>query len=352
MKRWKIGLSLFPLLLIAAVSASGLEVTDALGRTLFFEQPPERIVVAGRGLVMVADALYLFPEARSRVVAVEKITLGRGSFLPVVDPEFSKKIELPLGVGVEHILSLRPDAVLLKSYMQQKLGGSLEALDVPVVYLDFETPEQYERDLMVLGALLQNRSRAELLVSGFHDRVRQVEQRLPSIGDRPSVLFLYYSEQGGSRAFNVPPASWMQTILVERAGGIPVWKSRRIGQGWNRVSFEQIAAWDADYIFVTSYFTDVDEVKARLLTDRLWVSLRAVKEKRFYAFPTDYYSWDLPTSRWILGLEWLAQKLYPGRFADVDMAAQTRTFFSDLYFVDGEAYDLHIRPMLGGDLPR
>jgi iron complex transport system substrate-binding protein len=351
MKPWKVGLYLCLLLLMTAAAASGLEVTDALGRTLFFEQPPERIVVAGRGLVMVADALYLFPEARSRVVAVEKITLGSGCFLPVVDPTFSEKIELPIEVGVEPILFLKPDVVLMKSYMRQKLGGSLEALNVPVVYLDFETPEQYARDLLVLGALLQNRARAEYLVSGFRDRVLQVEQRLPALPERPRVLFLYYSEQGGGRAFNVPPASWMQTILVERAGGIPVWKDKRIGQGWNRVGFEQIAAWDADYIFVTSYFTDVDEVKERLLADPLWVPLRAVRENRFYAFPTDYYSWDMPSSRWILGLTWLAGKLYPERFSDVDMNAEMRTFFRDLYFIDDEAYGLHIRTMLGGDLP-
>ena len=351
MKRWKIGLLLFLMMLITAAAAGGLELTDALGRTVSFERPPERIVVAGRGLVMVADALYLFPEARSRVTAVERITLGRGNFLPVVDPEFSKKIELPIEVGVEPILSLKPDAVLLKSYMRRKLGANLEAMNVPVLYLDFETPEQYERDLTAVGTLLQNSSRTKFLVSYYHDHALQVERRLPPVAERPSVLFLYFSEQGGGRVFNVPPSSWMQTLLVERAGGIPVWKDNRMGQGWSRVSFEQIAAWDADYIFITSYFTDVDEVRERLLEDKLWTSLRAVKERRFHAFPTDYYSWDLPTSRWILGLEWLAGKLYPERFADLDMTAEARTFFKDLFLLDDEAYDLHVRPMLGGDLP-
>jgi iron complex transport system substrate-binding protein len=350
----KLGFFLFCMALFTRSAAVfGFEITDALGRTLSFERAPERIVVAGRGLVMVADALYLFSEARSRVIAVEKITLGKGGFLPAIDPAFSMKTELPIEVGVEPIVSLRPDAVLMKSYMQQKLGQRLEALDVPVVYLEFETPRQYERDLMVLGTLLQNRARAEYLVSHFRDRAAQVEKRIATHPDRerPRVLFLYYSERGGGRAFNVPPGSWMQTILVERAGGDPVWTEIGAGRGWARVSFEQIAAWDADYIFVTSYFTDVDKVKAVLLGDPLWISLRAVREGRLFAFPTDYYSWDMPSSRWILGLTWLAGKLYPHLFADVDLAAEIQTFFRDLYFLDGETYDQHIRSKLGGDLP-
>jgi len=348
----RICLIAFCMLIATGGAVFGFEVTDALGRTLSFERAPQRIVVAGRGLLMVADALYLFPEAPSRVVAFEKITLGKDNFLSVVDPYFFRKTVLPIDVGAERIASLKPDAVLMKSYMQHKLGGSLETLGVPVVYLDFETPDQYERDLVALGTLLGNSGRAEELITFYRARVRLVDERLESLSDheRPTVLFLYYSEQGGSRAFNVPPDSWMQTILVERAGGYPVWKEIKTGRGWMKVSFEQIAAWNPEFIFVTSYFTDVDEVKRRILSDPLWASLRAVRDGRLFAFPTDYYNWDLPDPRWILGLMWAASRLHPDRFTDIDILEEAQTFFRELYFLDGEGYNRHIRNKLGGDL--
>jgi iron complex transport system substrate-binding protein len=334
-------------------SLFGMEVTDALGREVFFECAPRRIVIAGRGLLMVADAVYLFPEAPSRVIAFEKITLGKENFLSVVDPSYERKIVLPIDVGAERIASLHPDLVLMKSYMQRKLGNSLEVIGIPVLYLDFETPLQYERDIRTLGTLLENDERSEEIISFYRDRLKRIDERVGSIAekDRPRVLFLYYSERGGSRAFNVPPASWIQTILVEMAGGFPVWKQMRTGQGWTRVGFEQIAAWDPDHIFITSYFIDVDEIKGRLLDDSLWKSLRAVREDRLHAFPTDYYNWDLPDPRWILGLTWLASRLYPEKFSDVDMIAETRTFFRELYFLDDDGYNRYIRDMLGGDLP-
>jgi len=350
---YKVTVLTFFLLACMVSSLFGLEVTDALGREVSFERPPQRIVIAGRGLLMVADALYLFPEAPSRVIAFEKITLGRENFLSVVDPSYTTKTVLPIDVGAERIASLHPDLVLMKSYMQRKLGNSLETLGIPVLYFDFETPDQYERDIRALGHLMENDERSEDIIAFYRDRVRRVEERVKSIAEqeKPRVLFLYYSERGGSRAFNVPPAAWMQTILVETAGGFPVWKEIRAGQGWTRVSFEQIAAWDADHIFITSYFTDVDEVTGRLVDDSLWKSLRAVRENRIHAFPTDYYNWDLPDPRWILGLTWLASRLYPEKFSDVDMIAETRTFFRELYFLEDDGYNRYIRDMLGGDLP-
>jgi len=330
-----------------------LDVTDARGREVSFEHPPQRIVVAGRGLVMVVDALYLFPEAPSRVIAFEKITLGKDNFLSVVDPDYDSKTVLPIDVGAESIAALNPDLVLMKSYMQRKLGSSLEILGIPVVYLDFETPEQFERDIAVLGCLLGSEARTDEIIAFYSRRRAAVKDRVKDIAekDRPRALFLYFSERGGSRSFNVPPVAWMQTILIEEAGASPVWKDAKMGKGWTRVSFEQIAAWDADHVFITSYFNDIDEVKQRLLKDALWKSLRAVKQGHIHAFPADFYNWDLPDPRWILGLTWLSSRLHPLSFNDVDMDAESRGFFRELYFIDDDGYNRSIRPMLSGDFP-
>jgi iron complex transport system substrate-binding protein len=340
-------------LLHMALPLHGFEITDALGRSQTFESSPQSIVVAGRGLLMVADALYLFPEASTRVIGIERITIGKADFLSVIDPLYTDKIQLPIDVGAEQIASMHPDVVLMKGYMRKKLGRSLETLGIPVVYLDFETPEQYERDLGILGTLLNNVSRSEELIAYYGTRMGRIEKRLHGMTEpeKPRALFIYYSERGGSRAFNVPPKQWMQTQLVERAGGRPVWKDMKTGRGWTRVSFEQIASWDADFIFVTSYFTDVDGVKARLLADELWSSLRAVREGRLFSIPADYYSWDLPDPRWILGLVWLAATLHPERFGDMDIMAETRNFFRELYFLDEAGYNRYILSVLGGDLP-
>ena len=297
---------------------------------------------------MVADAVYLFPEAYSRVVGIEKITQGRDGFLSILDPGYNENKTLPFNAGPEQIASMHPDVVLMKSYMQQKLGNRLERLGINVLYLDFETPRQYERDLLILGRLFGNENRAREVIAFYQTRLDTVDRGISGAGGaaRPKTLILYYDERGGNRAFNVPPRTWMQTVLVELAGGLPVWAGMKGGRGWTKVSFEQIAAWDAEFIFVTSYFSDAEAVVERLYGDPVWQSLQAVENGGLYPFPADYFSWDQPDPRWILGLTWLAARLHPTVFSNIDIKEEVRIFFQDLYFLDKEDYFKYIHPLL------
>jgi iron complex transport system substrate-binding protein len=330
---------------------SAYTAVDALGRTLRFDRAPERVVLAGRGAFMTADALYLFPDIPPRLIAVERIAQGKGDFLASIDPRFHHKITLPSEVGPEQIAGLRPDLVILKSYMQEKLGRTLDLLGVKVLYLDFETPEQFEKDIATLGRVFQNEQRAADIAAFYAERAGMVERATRGLGvsERPRTLLLYYSERDGKSAFNVPPSGWMQTILVEKAGGVPAWKDWSAGKGWTKVGFEQVAASDPDRVFIAAYFDDASAVVERLYADRTWGALRAVRMKRLHAFPSDYYSWDQPDPRWILGLLWLARRLHPGLFTDMEIGSEARDFFREMYLLSDEEYRRSVRPYLSLD---
>lgn len=66
---------------------------------------------------------------------------------------------------------------------------------------------------------------------------------------KPRVLILDYSDKDGNVAFNAPRMSWIQTQMVEMAGGDPIWADTNPSKGWTQVMLEQIAAWDADQNF-------------------------------------------------------------------------------------------------------
>jgi iron complex transport system substrate-binding protein len=333
--------------------AAGFTVVDSLGRTVSFPRPPERIVLTGKAVIMIADALYMFPEASSRIAAMGRTAQGKLDFIPAIDPDYGKKTILESQAGPEQIAAARPDAVLLKSSVAQSLGKSVEALGVPVVYLDFETPQQYERDLLTLGLLLGNESRARELIAGFRRRTERTAEALAGMKeeDRPRVLLVYYTDQGGAAALNVPPLGWMQTLLVRMAGGRPVWKDARMGQGWTKVSIEQIAAWDPDQIYVIAYANDTTAVVTGLAEDQQWRGLRAVKRGALRAFPADFYGWDQPDPRWILGLTWLAAKVNPDRFPGLDMPREIRSFYKEFFGLDDEAFLKIVQPALSGVLP-
>jgi iron complex transport system substrate-binding protein len=330
-----------------------LTVTDALGRTVELDGPPERITVAGRAGLLVVDALYLFPEARERLVALEERGQKIQSFLAIVDPDWEEKTMLEQNAGPEQIAPTHPDLVIAKSAMAEALGEPLDAVGIPIFYVDFETPETYERDLTALGQVFGDPGRAEEVLAFYRERLDRIAEATDGLaeGDRPSVLLIEYSYEEGTVAFSVPPAGWLQTTIVELAGGDPVWTGASESGGWTVVGLEQIAAWNPDQIYVVDYDGNSDGVVEELKADSRWQALAAVGSGNIYGFPGDIISWDQPDTRWILGLTWLFTKVQPDLAGDVDVLDEARAFFEEMYSLDAGVVEAEIVPWLFGSLP-
>jgi iron complex transport system substrate-binding protein len=312
--------------------------------------PAQGLVVAGRSSLTIIDTLYLFPQAAERLVGYVAGRQDPGVFLSHVDPAFHRKSRLAVDAGPEQIAPLNPDVVILRSFMAETLGKPLEQLGISVVYLDLETPEQYFRDITTLGQLLGDEARAAEIEDYYQTRLDAVRERLAGVGDeqRPRVLLVQYSQQGGEVALNVPSAAWLQTLEVELAGGQPVWKEAAQGGGWTVVNLEQIAAWDPDQIYVVSYGEDAAQVVERLKGDANWQALRAVTQDQLFGFAGDIYSWDQPDPRWVLGVTWLASKIHPDRFADFDITSEVRQFFVQMYGLEEATVGREILSQLKG----
>ncbi|MBN1260290.1 MAG: ABC transporter substrate-binding protein, partial [Anaerolineae bacterium] len=324
-------------------------ITDGAGRTVTLERLPRRIVVVGRAPYIGLHLLYMFPEGRTRLIGAESRSATPSDFLPYVEPDFLDRIAImAANPNPEQITALEPDLVLMKSVVMEQMGEALAQVGIPVVYLGLETPEQFFLDVTNLGLLLGNTSRAEEILAFYQTRLERIATRIADVSEeeRPRVLLLEYSDRGGEVAVQVPAMAWMQTIQAQTAGGNPVWGSEaQITDGWTVVNFEQIAAWDPDKIFVVVWYQlDPQQVIAGLKADTQWSKLMAVRNGELYAFPADIFGWDTPESRWILGMTWLASRLYPERFADVDLQAEIYDFFAVLYGMDRSAVNAAIMP--------
>jgi len=354
---------LIPLLLITALflgacsaltgqePAQPLEITDSTGHTVALEELPERIAIAGKATVMVQDTIFLFEEALNQVVALENRRQSAYRFLPVVDPGLDEKEFFEMNAGAEQIAAVNPDLVIMKNFMAEQLGEPLAQLDIPVIYLDLENPEAFYQDVETLGKVFGNPQRAEEINQFYRSRVEQVQELVPEDARRPDVLVVEYSEDGGEVAFSVPPVSWLQTRMVELAGGRPIWQELEVSGGWTVITVDQIASWDPDQIFLIDYQGNASQVAADLKEDPIWSGLQAVQNDQLYAFAFDFYSWDQPDTRWILGLQWLAGKIQPQTAAEIDMLEQVEQFYSEMYRLDTETIEAEVMPKLRGDIP-
>jgi len=326
--------------------------TDAAGISVNLSEYPQRIVIEGKQTQMIADFFYLFPDQSSKIVGMQKKMQTADNFLLVIDPAAANKLNLEENASAEQVASLKPDLVILKTSMKENLSGGLAAINIPMVYMDYENPNQFTREITNLGIILNQQQRATEINTLFSNWEKQVTTKVADLPaeKKPKVLVMQYSDKNGTVAFSVPSSSFLQTATIEMAGGIAMWKNEVKGSGWNTVGLEQIAAWDPDMIFVINYSVNSKETVRKLYADSNWKQIRAVKTNHLYGFAGDFISWDQPDPRWVLGLNWLGNKIHPDLVA-FNTEKIVSQFYSDFYKINSSIVNEKIIPLLKGDLP-
>lgn len=143
---------------------------------------------------------------------------------------------------------------------------------------------------------------ARKIISGVIDRIaRHPEIRRPRVYYARSADGL---ETGLRGSLNAETIDFLGATNVAEGEG---------QNGIGRVSLEQVMRWDPDVIIaMTPAF--IEEIGR----NPMWQSLRAVREHHVYRAPTLPFGWidSPPGVNRVIGVPWLAQKLYPALFPE------------------------------------
>jgi len=329
---------------------SSFTVVDALGRTVQIALPVERVIITGKSAFPITSVAYTFQSTPDILYGLDSRTAST-ALLRMVDPGIDSKVvsdnfEFASNTpNVEEIARLDPDVVVFKTAVELQTADSLDALGIKSVYIDLENLDGYVRDVRVMGRIFNDESKGNALAEYYEEKYDYVLSRTASapMPERPRVLLLYYSTKGGTISFNAPGASWLQTLMINAAGGNAL-SNELTGTGWNVVSFEQIASWDPEIMFTVTYSSNPfpSNIRDNLLSDPIWADITAVREGKVYAVPDDcgnvgaVGSWESPCSRWMLGQLWMAKRIQPSLFADLDLTSETREFYMNMYGLSGD----------------
>ena len=110
-----------------------------------------------------------------------------------------------------------------------------------------------------------------------------------------------------------------------------------------------ISRWDPGIIFLVAYRQNLSRIQERLAENAVWQSLTAVGLGNAYSVPVDFYSWDQPDVRWILGLQWMASVLQPEGFPLSGLRESIYEFYRFLYGMNEEQTNQIIFSILEGD---
>ena len=311
---------------LAACTAGGgekaLAVTDHAGRTVELESEAEKLVSG----YYITTSMLIAMDLDDRLVGIEAKAASR----PIYALAAPELLELP-NVGsakdfnLEGCIALEPDLVILPLKLRDA-AETLTQMGIPAICVNPENDELMAETVNMIAALTGAEKAAKKLLSHGEKALADLADDL-SGAEAPTVYL------GGNSAFLSTAGSAMyQHSLIENAGAINV-AAEITDSYWAEVSYEQLLAWDPDYIVIVP---GADYTAADVLADSAVSGLSAVKNDRVLEMPDDYESWDSPVPSAFLGSLWLASQLHGDVFSEADFNAALSDFYTGFYGFEPE----------------
>ena len=101
------------------------------------------------------------------------------------------------------------------------------------------------------------------------------------------------------------------------------------------VNMEQIYAWNPSVILLTNFTSaGPDDIYNNTVGVYDWSAIDAVQSRRVYKMPLGMYRSYTPGADTPVTLLWLAKTLYPTYFEDVDILAETKAYYKEVFGVE------------------
>ena len=354
-KRIAAGLALVFMPLLALAQNWPVTVKDLDNRTVTIEHAPTRIILQdGRDIFTLA--LLERDNPFAHVVAWNNLPKKQDTetwnVLKRKWPEAEKILDMKFSdqgnVDLETVISRQPDLMIAQlrakpSLVQTGVLAKLEALHIPVVFVDYELhPVQNTLpSIALLGKVMGQTDRAQAYIDFYQQRLDTIHQRLANVGKKPLVFIEPIAGVGGldnGCCFTHARNGWGG--LVEAAGGNNIGSQLLPGATGN-ISVEKIISMNPDYYLMTGskrpgkgtavipfgYNVPAGDVAAAfnaLLARQGVASIPAVAKGHTGALYHHFY--NNPYN--IIAIEALSKIFYPTQFEDVDPQADYHTLIT------------------------
>lgn len=294
-----------------------LTVTDQAGREVTIESEPQRIV---SGYYISTSALIALGQA-DRLVGIE----AKADKRPIYRHSAPELIDLP-NVGsakefdLEGCAALEPDLVILPMKLKNA-ADTLSDLGIPVILVNPENQPLLQEMIGLIADATNSQSQA-LALQDFTD-AQEVYLNVTLAGaEKPTVYMA-----GNSGLLSTAGDAMYQSDLICLAGGKNA-AAEITDTYWAEVSYEQLLAWNPQYIILAS---DAGYTVEDVLADENLAACDAVTSGHVYQLPGDAEAWDSPVPSGILGAMWLANVLHPERVSQEECTAVMNEYYETFY---------------------
>lgn len=324
----------------AETDGETVTITDEADRQVTVPLNPERAAILD--IYPIPAALTVFLNSAEGIVAMEPASMNaaKNSVLSELYPEIlnvSTDIMSGDSVNIEALIALDPQVVFYSAGSQEEgdalVNAGLNAVAISPSKWNYDCIRTYDEWTSLFGQIYPDRSGGrEKLVSDYstkkYEEIREKVKDIPD-ADRQKVLFLFQYDDtkmitSGKNFFG---QWWCDSVGAVNAAEEVSGENRNA-----QITMEQVYEWNPDVIIITNFTqTQPDDLLSSSVGDDDWSTVKAVQDGRVYKMPLGTYRTYTPGVDTPITLEWLAQKVYPDLFAEVDVKADTVDYYKNIY---------------------
>ena len=317
--------------LIVAGREKELSLIDSAGKPVTLKMPVNRIVSIS---TYCSESIRMLGE-ESKIVAVTSTLKNKPGYFPLLG-------KLPSVGGyppnLEAIVSFKPDLLLGATSWTKHLYGIAPEDLVPIVGLDFTSPEFFVEEMVKLGFILNKRDQVDNFLNSFYHRnIAMIGSRTARIPEknRPRVYVEYamgnYRAYGGARNFFELVGGI--NIFADLPAHIAVTPEAVIGGNPDII----IKQWRDKAGYEGNDLSVMREKREEILNCREFSRVTASKEEKVYLlFERTFFGCHYP-----IGAAYMAKLLHPELFEDIDPRDIHQDFINR--FCNGLNFNVHER---------
>lgn len=213
-------------------------------------------------------------------------------------------------------------------------GAGLAAFGISPSKWHYDVIETHNRWMQSLAQLFpEANGKGELIEKKSREIAKMVADRTKDLPreERARILFIFRYD---AKSFVTSGKNFFGQYWCDAVGGINVAEGITADNSNAVIGMEEVYGYDPDVIFITNFTAALPEdIYGSKIGGDDWSPVKAVREKRVYKMPLGIYRSYTPSADTPLTLLWMAKRVYPERFKDVDLTTEVKKYYQTVFGV-------------------
>lgn len=297
-------------------------VIDQAGRHVVIPGVVDKIVTTFKPATLCLLSLGLAPKLIGVDTSSKRDRLSKAIF-----PEMNQVTGVgnkSMGINFETLVSLEPDLVILYSQKDGlQVADRLISLNIPAIVILPESFQTIQISLELIARAVGGETGILTVEQQMDDLLHLIRERLKDLPQLKRKTGYFASSRG---VFSTTTGNMIQHEIFTTAGIENV--SGNLTGYFQDVSPEQLFRWNPDIMVLSRH---MKRTEAARLANKALSLVTAISTRQVFRCPSSLSPWDFPSPLSVLASLWLAKRVYPEYFSDIDLLEKTNEFHRVLF---------------------